>query len=190
MPYALLDDEFFGHPKTTKAGLDGCGLYARSLSYVAHYVTDGFVPKAWVAEIAKPATRRRVTEAGFWLEVSGGERFEYLADGEQYIVEIAEAGYFIPDYLEFNPTRASVMLKRSELSKKRSEAGKKGAQVRWQRQRQTDGKGDDTTHDTSKATVWPPSPTPLSTPKAVTSSRPHERPSIKETIERSLKEAS
>lgn len=190
MPFAALDDEFFGHRKTVAAGLDGCGLYSRSLSYCAHYLTDGWVPKDWAAEIAKPAVRRKVTAAGFWIEVDGGESFEYLADGAQYEVTIPGPGFFIPDYLEFNPTRASVELKRSELSKKRSEAGKKGAQVRWQRQRQTDGKG----NGNALATAWPPSPTPLSASKAVTSSRPDapERPveNIKNLIDQSLKEAS
>lgn len=173
MPFAALDDEFFGHPKTAKAGLDGAGLYTRSLSYVAHYLTDGFVPAAWVSEIAKPAVRKKVTDAGFWIEVSGGERFEYAAGGESYTVLIAEPGFFIPDYLQFNPTRASVLETRNELSRKRSEAGKKGALVRWQRQRQNDGKPHSKTMATGMATDWQTDgPLPLphkDTPRAVTS---------------------
>lgn len=142
MPYALLSDEFHSHPKSTKAGLDGCGLYARALSYCGAYLTDGFVPLSWTREIAKPATRNRVTQAGFWTEVKGGEVYEYAADGDAYTVEIPGPGFFIGDYLEYNPTRSAVLAKRDELSKKRSEAGKKGAQVRWQRQRQTDSNSD------------------------------------------------
>jgi hypothetical protein len=142
MPFALLADEFHSDPKTIKAGLAGAGLYARALSYCGHYVTDGFVPLAWASEVAGAAVRRKVTDAGFWVEVVGGETYHYISGDETYTVTITEKGFFIPDYLAYNPTRKSVLEKRSELSQKRSEAGKKGAAARWQRTRQSDGNGD------------------------------------------------
>jgi hypothetical protein len=168
MAFAALDDEFFGHPKAAAAGLDGCGLYARSLSYCAHYLTDGFVPKAWVSEIARPAVKQKVTVAGLWVEVTGGEVYQYVAADEAYTVTIPGAGFFIPDYIAFNPSRAEVEAKRSALSDKRSEAGKKGALARWQR----DGKADGKTMANGMANAWQsdgPLPLPLkSFPKAVT----------------------
>lgn len=167
MPYALLADEFHSDPKTVKATLAGAGLYARSLSYCGHYLTDGFVPFAWAAEIATAAVRRKVTEAGLWIEVAGGETFTYATGDESYIVEIRERGFFIPDYIAFNPTRESVMEKRSELSRKRSEAGKKGAAKRWQR----DSKG----HGNGVANAWPPSPTPIDPRPLPSSTTPRPR---------------
>lgn len=143
MPFALLADEFHSDPKTVKATLAGAGLYARALSYCGHYVTDGFVHHAWVCEVAPPAVRKKVTAAGLWIEVVGGEVYHYVFGAETYTVTITERGYFIPDYVAFNPTRASVMEKRAELSAKRSEAGKKGAAVRWERARETDSKPPD-----------------------------------------------
>lgn len=154
MPFAALADEFHSDPKTVKAGLDGAGLYARSLSYCARYLTDGYVPQAWVAEIARPAVRKKVTAAGLWIEVRGGEHYEYVFGDETYIVDIVESGYFIPDYITFNPTRAYVMKEREELSRKRAEAGRKGAQVRWERQRAreaADGKSDGEAVDKARA---------------------------------------
>lgn len=182
MPFALLADEFHSDPKTIKATLAGAGLYARALSYCGHYSTDGFVPHAWAAEVATASIRKKVTDAGFWVAVVGGEVYRYVFGGESYVVTITEKGYFIPDYVAFNPTRASVLEKRAELSAKRSEAGKKGAAIRWQR--------DLTTLETvvvpdSKSPVLPsalpselvanakqpdsPLPLPLKDPKAVTS---------------------
>lgn len=106
MPFAALADEFHSDPKTVKAGLDGTGLYARALSYCCRYLTDGFVPLAWAAEIARPAVRRKVTAAGLWVEVKGGEHYEYIDGSDTYTVDIAEPGFFIPDYLEYrSPAR-------------------------------------------------------------------------------------
>lgn len=172
MAFAALDDEFFGHPKTTTAGNEGAGVYARALSYCAHYLTDGFVPLAWVKEIARPVLRRKITEAGFWVEVEGGEHYEYISGAESYAVDVLEPGYFIPDYLTYNPTRAAVLAKRDELSRKRSEAGKKGALVRWQRDGKTGGKR----VANVVASAWPPAPSPESFLQAVTEASSEERP--------------
>lgn len=117
-----------------------------------------------------------VTAAGLWVEVSGGEHYEYVCDGDTYRVRIVEPGYFIPDYLAYNPTRASVMEKREELSQKRAEAGRKGAMKRWSRTDRhhgnTDGKSNGKTMANGMATGWQPdSPLPLpleNSPKAVT----------------------
>jgi hypothetical protein len=188
MPFAALDDEFFGHPKTARAGLDGAGLYARSLSYCAHYLTDGFVPLPWAREIAKPAVRRKVTDAGFWVEVKGGERFDYAAGDEVYTVEIPGAGFFIPDYLQFNPTAASIRQKRSELHQKRSEAGKKGAITRWQRDSKPDGKPDGKASKSDgkpMANAWQtdsPLPLPLKEPNPEAVQVRGERPGIENNI--------
>jgi hypothetical protein len=137
MPFAALEDDFHSHPKVIAAGLDGAGLFARALSYCACHLTDGHVPGPWVKEIAGTKIARKVTAAGLWQETDGG--------------------YLIPDYNEFNPTREYVEKQRSELSEKRAAAGRKGAQKRWQRDSNADGK-----HDGNEmANACPPTPTPL-----------------------------
>lgn len=161
MPFAALDDGFHASPKVIRAGLDGTGLYARALSYCADQLTDGFVIYEWAAELARPTVRKKVTAAGLWIEVVGGETFSYVLEDGRHTVTIPAKGYFIPDYLEFNPARDVVLAKKDELSAKRSEAGKKGARARWAKRdskppvlpSQNDGK--------RIATECPPTPKPL-----------------------------
>lgn len=142
MSYGALDDKLHSHPKTTKAGNAGVGVFCRALSYCSDHLTDGFVPYHWAREIAPPSLLKKVTEAGFWVEAVPGQSWNYVSDDGTYTVTIEERGFFIPDFLTHNPTRESVLAKRSELSKKRSEAGRKGAMVKWQRNGKPDGNGD------------------------------------------------
>lgn len=46
--YARLDDGFHDHPTVLKMGNEAAGLYARAVSYAAHYETDGRIPKDWL----------------------------------------------------------------------------------------------------------------------------------------------
>lgn len=136
MSFVLLDDKFHSHPKRTEVGLSGAGLFACALSYCGDHLTDGFVPGGWAHEIASRPLCKRLVVAGFWIEVAPGDGpYLYVSGDESYSVEIVKAGYFIPDYLVLNPNREAVLLKRSELSAKRSEAGKKGAAAKWRRVR-------------------------------------------------------
>lgn len=139
MTWVYLDDKFHSNPKTVGVGNDGAGLYCRALSYCGDQLTDGYVPLGWAREVGKPGTRIKVTGAGFWLEVFGGEQYHYVADDAPYTVTIPGPGFFIPDYLMLNPTRMQVERKRNELSAKRSAAGKLGAQKRWQDHDKDDG---------------------------------------------------
>jgi hypothetical protein len=179
MTWVFLDDKFHSNPKTVGVGNDGAGLYCRALSYCGDQLTDGYVPMGWAREVGKPGTRNKVTCAGFWLEVFGGEQYHYVADDLPYTVTIPGPGFFIPDYLMLNPTRAQVEKKRTELSAKRSTAGKLGAQSRWHGK--PDGNHDGNEHGKAMANVvaseWQPDgphpqPLPLTSPRAVTALRP------------------
>lgn len=90
MPWVRLDDGFHSHPKALAVGLDGCGLFARALSYCGAYLTDGRVPHAWVmAQTAGDgALAIRLEEAGLW---------QSTADGD----------FVIPDFTDLNPTKAA-----------------------------------------------------------------------------------
>ena len=89
MTWTKLDDSFYDNPKIVEAGNEVAGAFARSLSYCGRHNTDGKLPKAVGDNIA---IRKRVIdsllELGLWV-----------ADGRQY---------FIPDYLEFNPSAEQV----------------------------------------------------------------------------------
>lgn len=150
MPWAALADDFHSHPKIIAAGLAATGLYARSLSYCACYLTDGHVPKTWAHDSTSGSKNaRRLVQVGLWVETGDG--------------------YLIPDYNQFNPTREYVQQQRSDLQEKRAAAGRRGALKRWQ------CKPDNTTTDDSNgianpiandiangvANGWPPTPTPV-----------------------------
>lgn len=109
MPFAALDDQFHSNPKIIAAGLDGAGLYARALSYCADYLTDGFVPGPWARSVAGRQRRAidRLVNAGLWVTADGGFR--------------------VPDYLDYNPSKADIVKRREE----RAKAGRKGARKRW-----------------------------------------------------------
>lgn len=169
MAWVSLDDRFHANPKVVGAGNAAAGVYARALSYCGDYLTDGFVPRGWALEAGGAHLCRKLTEHGLWVEVSGGELYTYEVDGEPYEVRVPARGFFITDYLILNPAKTFVEGKRNDLSRKRAEAGRKGAAKRWGHNN-TNSKPDSNTNGkatgkpiaTGIATPWQPdSPTPL-----------------------------
>jgi hypothetical protein len=116
-PWARLDDDFHSHPKTFVAGLDGCGLFAKCLSYTAHYLTDGFIPASWIAAQI-PASH----------PAEGGDPIARLVEAGM-IVE-APGGYVIKDYLDRNPSREHVLGLRRKDAERKSEQGRRGGSAR------------------------------------------------------------
>lgn len=164
MSWVSLDDGFHSHPKVMAVGNAGAGLYARALSYCGDHLTDGFLTRGWARQAGGPALCKRLEESGFWITVEGGEQFTYVVDGVPYTVTIEGPGYFIPDYLCHNPTRAFVEHRKSELHLKRASAGKKGAEARWHKDGKPDGKPDGKAHGKPIANAWQtdgPIPLPL-----------------------------
>ena len=99
MPWARLDDHFHTHPKVNQAGLEALGLYTVALAYCAHYLTDGKVDQAFVEQKAGRRARQlceRLVDAGLW------ER-----NGD---------GFLVHDYLKYNESRKSVLLRRAKDS--------------------------------------------------------------------------
>ena len=110
MTWAKLDDGFFRHPKARAAGKDGRALFIAGLCWAASHLTDGFIAAAELglvaaeAEVRPQATVRRLVEIGWWVP--------------------AEGGWWIHDYLDFNPTAEEEKEKR----RKRAESGRRGGQ--------------------------------------------------------------
>lgn len=119
-----LDDAMGEHRKTRrlfrKRGLDAFGLHAAALLHSARYLTDGFVDEEFVDETLDAANVRgkgrqaiiaALLECGQW--------------------EPGDAGWWIHDYLDHNPSKAEVEAKREAEREKKSKAGRKGAEARW-----------------------------------------------------------
>jgi hypothetical protein len=121
--WVYLDDKFHSNAKVLEVGNDGAGLYARALSYCGDHLTDGFVPLAWAKTAAPPKLRKKLVDHSMWIEVKAEDWYEVMDGDTPYKVAIPTAGYFIPDYLMTNPSKARVLDKRS----KRQAAGRLGA---------------------------------------------------------------
>jgi hypothetical protein len=100
MSWAKLSDDFHSHPKVLAVGNVGAGLFARSVAYAAHYLTDGFLPAASAHMLAGPdqAVMEQLVAVGLWEPCPGG--------------------YRIHEYLERNPTKAEMAARRAATSER------------------------------------------------------------------------
>jgi hypothetical protein len=98
MSWVKLDDKFTGHTKVLAAGPEAAWLHIEGLCYCAQQETDGVILNAALAKLtqySKPKAAKladRLVEVGLW-ERNG-------------------TGYAIHDYLEYNPSKASLEEKR------------------------------------------------------------------------------
>jgi hypothetical protein len=118
MAWAKFDDRFLTNPKIMQAGLEARALYIAGVLYCAGELTDGFIAEGVLCKLAALADVPRAIDAA--------DRLIDLALWEQ-----AEGGYIVHDYLEYNPTAEEVKARRDEVTKARSEAGKRGMASRW-----------------------------------------------------------
>jgi len=93
MTWFRLDDSWHNHPKVLAAGNAAAGLWVRCANYSAQQLTNGFIPNEIAQQYGTKTERDRVTGVGLWMKVEGG--------------------YFIMDYLEFNPSADQVKADRA-----------------------------------------------------------------------------
>jgi hypothetical protein len=107
-----VDDSFFSNPKTAMLSDGATALWLRSGSWSAQQLTDGFIPARMVPMFrGSDDSVRELCEVGLW------ER-----DDER-------DGYRFHDWSDYQPDVEEV----DALRRKRSEAGKRGANRRWSR---------------------------------------------------------
>ena len=105
MAWFKLDDHFGNHPKVNKAGNAATGLWVRCATYSAQYLTDGHIPIEIARQMGNTREINALLTAGLWVQ-----------NGD---------GYVIPDYLEFNPSRAQVEADR-EAARERMDRRRRG----------------------------------------------------------------
>jgi hypothetical protein len=120
--WTKLDDGFYDNPKVIEAGLEATGLYVLCLTWTSKHRKGGSISHAAIARFA-------------------GVRAAHLSDIllSVGLFENAEGGFEIHDYLEYNPSPETIAAKEKEISEKRAEAGRHGAESRW-RDSKTDSK--------------------------------------------------
>lgn len=109
--FIKLDTNFWSHPKVLAAGEPAAVLYQQMAMYCMDHTTDGLVPDAQLPRFGVTRLRQRLAA---------------LADVG--MIERQESGWLVPGYVERYKTAAEV----DELSRTRSEAGKKGGRPRKQ----------------------------------------------------------
>lgn len=132
-----VDDSFFSNPKTAMLSDGATALWLRSGSWSAQQLTDGFIPARMVSMFrGSDDSVRELCDVGLW------ER-----DDER-------DGYRFHDWSDYQPDGEEV----DALRRKRSEAGKRGANSRWKRktvdENGKNGKTDGKCHGKPMANAW------------------------------------
>ncbi len=132
-----VDDSFFSNPKTAMLSDGATALWLRSGSWSAQQLTDGFIPARMVPMFrGSDDSVRELCDVGLW------ER-----DDER-------DGYRFHDWSDYQPDGEEV----DALRRKRSEAGKRGANRRWKRktvdENGKNGKTDGKCHGKPMANAW------------------------------------
>lgn len=107
MPWGKLDDGFWSHPKVLEAGNEAAGVFARCISWSSQQMTDGFVTEKALDMIAGPR-KRSVTRA--LVEA-------HLLDDKPG--PAGARGYWLHDFLTYNPSREQVLDERAHRAEKR-----------------------------------------------------------------------
>lgn len=106
---------FWRHPRWLGADLDELGLFVACLSYCYEHGTDGALPSRTTLAVGLGLPEKQV-KRGLGKLVERGALVE------------TPTGIDIDGYLEHNPSAREV----AESKERRSKAGKKGAEARWQ----------------------------------------------------------
>lgn len=129
-----VDDSFYSNPKTAMLSDGAAALWLRSGSWSAQQLTGGFVPARMVPMFrGSDDSVRELCDAGLWA-------YDEQKDGYQF-----------HDWSDYQPDGEEV----DALRKKRSEAGKRGANRRWGKpENGKNGKTDGKCHSKPMANAW------------------------------------
>lgn len=132
-----VDDGFCMNPKTAMLSNDATALWLRSGTWAAQQLTKGRVPANMIPMFrCSDDSVQELCDAGLW---------EYDADKDEYVFH---------DWADYQPDGEEV----DALRRKRSEAGKRGADRRWKRktvdENGKNGKTDGKCHGKPMANAW------------------------------------
>lgn len=115
MALVRIEEDFYQHPKVAQAGPLAMAMQVAALCYCHKYLTDGFLPRAVVPVL--------LNLEGLAMRVWQGKTMVGVQKVTwQFIVqcllaaglwEEAEDGYWIHDYLDYQPSREEVLKQRA-----------------------------------------------------------------------------
>lgn len=120
MAWVKLDDQWMDHPKIIEAGRDARDMWLASITWCAKHLTDGFFPANLIPQLAVMAG----------ADVANCQEFasRLLA---LCLWDATDNGYMVHDYLEYNPSRETVISTREA----RKEAGSAGGKAKASKNR-------------------------------------------------------
>lgn len=143
MVWAKLDDEILDNEKITRAGVLGFALHVAAITWCCRKLTDGFVPYARVRllldlseldmEYLDATGAPDGTHDSFLDGVHNVGAAQPLRIAERLVTvglwreDKARGGFWIHDFLEYNPSKEEA----ESAKAARSSGGKKGAERRW-----------------------------------------------------------
>lgn len=98
MPWVRIDENFPEHPKVVAAGEDAAWLFVCALGYCNRHLTDGVVPAGALRLLTGHKTPQRL--AARLVDVG--------------LFEPHEEGYLVHDFLDYQPSKASIEEERSK----------------------------------------------------------------------------
>jgi hypothetical protein len=108
MAWVKLDDQLPHHPKFTKISPAACWMWICAVAYCQRHLTDGVISHRSCTVLAPNLHRNRTRLVNSLVRAKLFLR--------------AKGGYRIHDYLDHNPSRASVLQKRAEDAKRKLSA--------------------------------------------------------------------
>lgn len=184
MTWVKLDDRITEHPKVIETGPFGLALFVASIAYCNRNLTDGFVPRSAMATMLP--TQWVDLDDVIWTAAahSGhrGEDFDCLAFAEVLVdaalFDKAPAGFWIHDYLDYQPSKDEVLA----LREVRADAGRRGGLAKAKaRPKQAASKGSSKEPSKPEANLKPV-PVPVPDPE-------NQRPLDRKTREEEAKAA-
>lgn len=132
--WAKIDDKFPDHPKILAAGPICALLHVRAICYASRYLTDGFIPQEAVSGLLGGLEHLSVTNGAMGNGTSADCRNAAEIDWPEVMIRYglwsrcgnavsnalgsSENGYFVHDFLDYNPSKKSVERERKQTKQR------------------------------------------------------------------------
>lgn len=102
MPWFRLEDSFHSNLKVQRAGNGAVGLWVRCGTWSSHYLTDGVIPPEVYTSMGRTREVEALVAQRLWVPTS--------------------EGMLMPDYLDYQPSKAEVDQRRKkDMERKRAQ---------------------------------------------------------------------
>ena len=118
MAWAKFDDQYPDHPKIVEVGPLGMALHTAATCYCARYLTNGFVSSAMISRLIN-LDGICVVRNGVTNTVTINDVTALLTKAGLF--EIVSGGFYVHDYLKYNPPAEIVKAEREENSARQKE---------------------------------------------------------------------